>query len=664
MRLPKAVDARFQETVAAMSLDERLAATTQKRKTHRKMLETSENRPADGRRSSRTFGFLAAASGLLLPVCIQQTGLADPPREGLVSHWAFDASADGPIASSLESGQGGEIVGKPKSAEGVCGPCLQLDGRHDYFIVADTDALDFSKATFSVSAWINVYALRGDQQMIVAKNVYSANHREWGLMVDSDGRFRFYMHSGGKWQTVGSRTIPEPGRWYQVTVTVDSGRARLYVNGQCEDEGDLGSSIPNTSAPLTIGAVNDGGRVWQTFFGAIDEVLLFDRALTQAEVVGMYFPVTARHALPADDRFMLWPKGEPFPKTAECPFVEGVEFHVVKAREPERDGYNWLHGAAVCWHDDKLFVTFGHNKGNENTSTEVARGRVSADGGKSWEPVFTIDDGATANPAVSHGVLLSHDGELWAFHGAFHDRMKQVHTLAFVLDPSSNVWQPRGIVAEEGFWPLQEPLKMDDGNWIMAGISVAEGYGGPNDPAAVAISHGDDFTKWDVVKIPKAENLTMWGESTVIVDGPEVLNIARWREPIALAALSKDYGRTWTEIREANLPMAASKPYAGTLSTGQRYLIGTTTADSGNRRSPLTIAVSRPGEKLFRKIYRIRDAVCDGPGESDPKCRLSYPYAVEHGGKLYVVYSNDGSRGGNRNSAELAIMPVGSLVAE
>ena len=83
--------------------------------------------------------------------------------------------------------------------------------------------------------------------------------------------------------------------------------------------------------------------------------------------------------------------------------------------------------------------------------------------------------------------------------------------------------------------------------------------------------------------------------------------------------------------------------------------------DSGNRRSPLTIAVSRPGEKVFTRIYRIRDAVHDGPGESGPNHRLSYPYAVEHEGKLYVIYSNDGGRGGNRNSAELAIVPVDRL---
>ena len=366
----------------------------------------------------------------------------------------------------------------------------------------------------------------------------------------------------------------------------------------------------------------------------------------------------------ADPRYLLWDPRQPVPKSSACPLLEGVEFVVVKPHEPEVDGYDWLHGAAICWHGGDLYASFGHNTGKENTATETANGCKSSDAGRTWGPVFAIDDGDATNPAVSHGVLLSHKGKLWGFQGAFHNRREKVHTRAYVLDEMSGKWQAKGVVAEEGFWPMQQPLTMDDGNWIMAGISVRGNPGGPGNPAAVAISHGEDFTRWDVVIIPKPANLTIWGESTVILEGSKVLNIARWGRPLALAAVSEDYGRTWTETRQSNLPMAGSKPYAGVLSTGQRYLICTTTADSGNRRSPLTIAVSRPAEEIFRKVYRIRDAVHDGPGESGPECRLSYPYAVEREGKLYVIYSNCGGRGGNRNSAELAIVPVEALQSE
>ena len=111
--------------------------------------------------------------------------------------------------------------------------------------------------------------------------------------------------------------------------------------------------------------------------------------------------------------------------------------------------------------------------------------------------------------------------------------------------------------------------------------------------------------------------------------------------------------------------MAGSKPCSGVLSNGQRYLICSTAADGGNRRSPLTIAVSKPGMNTFSKVFVIRHAVFeDGPGESDGSAALSYPYAIEYQGKLYIGYSNNGERNGNNNSAELAVVAIEKLAVE
>ena len=361
----------------------------------------------------------------------------------------------------------------------------------------------------------------------------------------------------------------------------------------------------------------------------------------------------------------IWGGGA-VPKCAELPVPDGVEFRVIKANEPEQDGYQWLHGVGLAWHKGKLYASFGHNKGEENSRGEAAHGRVSSDGGKTFGEVFVIGAGDEPDLSISHGVFLSHGGALWAFHGAFYGRMGRIHTRAYTLDEATGRWQPKGVVVEGGFWALNQPVRMSDGNWIMAGIR-GRVTGEPNEnPAAVAISHGDDFTQWDLVSIPAPANLKMWGESAVIVEGPRVMNIARYgAKPLALVAESADYGRTWTASAPGNLPMATSKPCAGLLSNGQRYLVCATTADSGGRRNPLTIAVSRPGEKLFSKIFIIRPAVFPaGPGDSHERASLSYPCATEHDGKLYVGFSNSGGRGGNNNSAELAVIPIDALKVE
>jgi hypothetical protein len=367
----------------------------------------------------------------------------------------------------------------------------------------------------------------------------------------------------------------------------------------------------------------------------------------------------------------LWDPAVPLPKAADLPRLAGVEFYVIKPYEFDKDGYRFLHGVALAWHKGRLYASFGHNKGGENTDTEEARFTTSDDGGKTWSPVATIDAGDEPGVGVSHGVFLPLRGRLWAFQGAYTGTMQNVHTRCYSLDDMSGTWQHKGTVIEGGFWPLGEPRRMEDGNWIIAGISVGHG-----NPAAVAISHGDDLTKWDLVVIPRAKGLgSMWGESAVIVEGKQITNIARYGDQaLALVATSDDSGRTWTRSEPSNLPMATSKPCAGTLSSGQRFLICSTSADGGKRRSPLTIAVSRPGETKFSRVFVIRDAEFPGgPGESHRSANLAYPCAIEHDGKLYVGYSNNGGNVGckgsgrelwNNNSAELAVIPIERLRVE
>ncbi|MDM4015024.1 exo-alpha-sialidase [Roseiconus lacunae] len=369
----------------------------------------------------------------------------------------------------------------------------------------------------------------------------------------------------------------------------------------------------------------------------------------------------------ASETDLLWDRSQAVPAVAELRALKNARFSVIKPYEFDKDGYRFLHGVAICFHKGKLYASFGHNQGGENTDSEQARFCVSSDDGKTWSDVKTIDAGDDAGIGVSHGAFLSHNGSLWAFQGAYRGVMKDVHTRAYQYDEESGNWVGLGKVIGQGFWPMQQPIQMDNGSWIMAGLKVGDG-----NPAVVAISKDDTFENWDVVTIPVQAKGKMWGESTVIVEGNHVTNISRYgQEARALVSVSEDFGRSWTPMAPSNLPMATSKPCAGKLSSGQRFLVCTTTADSGGRRSPLTIAVSRPGEDVFTAIFIIRDGVFPkGPGESHHKAALSYPYAIEYRGNLYVGYSNNGGNVGrvgegrelwNNNSAELAVIPLSDL---
>lgn len=597
----------------------------------------------------KTLIVLAATAVAMVETCVSKE--AAP-----VARWSFEQAPEKSVADTVGN-HVGTVAGTPQQVAGVDGQALKFDG--DFVSVPSAPTLQFSDACFSIAAWVNPYALDAGQQMIVAKNVYSAGKREWGLMLDNDNRLRFYLWQNG-WKTLGSQTEPQPGHWYHVAVTSDQGRARLYVNGKQEAAGTLAPSVPVTDAPLTIGGVQDGTRIRQTFVGALDEVTLYRGVLTEAAIRVLAAKQTTPHQIEVPEAVKLWDGGA-VPKSGEIPLLPGVEFHVIKRQRPDTDGCNWTLGVGLAWHKGRLYASYGFNQGHENTPTEEAHVRTSGDGGKTWSTPVVMDHGA-GNLGVSHGVFLSHSGRLWAFHGAFYDTFQRTHTRAYRLDETSGTWEKLGEVIGAGFWPMQEPQKMEDGNWIMAGTRVDHGYEVQGTLPAVAISHGDDFTKWDLVVIPPAPGLgRIWGESTVIVEGQRILNLARWGgKALALCSVSEDHGRTWTPTAPSNLPMATSKPYAGILSTGQRYLVCTTTADTGDKRSPLTIALSKPGESVFRKVFVIRTSVSDKtPGVSHPGADFSYPYAIEHDGKLYIGYTHK-----SHAANELAVIPIQNLKHE
>ena len=112
----------------------------------------------------------------------------------------------------------------------------------------------------------------------------------------------------------------------------------------------------------------------------------------------------------------------------------------------------------------------------------------------------------------------------------------------------------------------------------------------------------------------------------------------------------------------SNFPLAASKPLCGRLSTGQQYLI-TDNLEQG--RCLLSIAVTAPGGDKFCRVWKIRHQqtplrrLLGSPGNKKTHIgghtEWSYPAAVEHDGKLYVIYTQ------GKEDCALSIIPLTAL---
>lgn len=582
-----------------------------------------------------------------LVILLLSLSLASPL---LAATWPLDEVADTMI-----------VRGAAETAAGAFRQSLVLDGES---LIELKDSAPLGSGAFTLSLWFNPYDLAGGQQMLAGKNRYSLDQRQWSLTIEPDGHLKAHLHQGG-WRTISCEAPLKAGAWHFVTLAVGADKAVLFLNGKTVGETTLKTPIAATEAPLTLGGIWDAESVRQPFHGALDKFSYQPGFLSAEEIEASYRPVLTTHEIPQLAAGLpLWDDVHSLPKAAELPQVAGAEFHVIKNQRPDTDQCRFTLGVGLAWHKGRLYASYGFNRGEENTPTEEAHVKVSDDGGKTWGPAQVMDAGE-GDLAVSHGVFLSHGGSLWAFMGAFYAHEKlyhRVHARAYLLDENTGSWEPRGAIVDGGFWPMQEPQKMADGNWIMAGLRIGGQFGEAGNFPAVAVSKGDDFTKWDLVVIPAQPGLgNLWGESTVIVEDKRLLNISRYgKKALALLSVSEDHGRTWTPTTRSNLPMATSKPYAGTLSTGQHYLVCTTTADTGGNRSPLTIAVSKPGESVFSKVFLIRPSVFAGtPGVSAANADFSYPYAVEHAGKLYIGYTHK-----SHAANELAVVPIEQLRIE
>ncbi|MBM4079918.1 MAG: hypothetical protein FJ278_09480 [Planctomycetes bacterium] len=345
----------------------------------------------------------------------------------------------------------------------------------------------------------------------------------------------------------------------------------------------------------------------------------------------------------------LWEPGKPFPAVSAIPVIADARHSLVhRAVEGE---YQFLHESAALFHGDALFVFWNNARVDECAPDQVFRGRRSQDGGRTWSEPEMIAPPLAGGVERESVQLLSHAGRLWAFGG----RVKSVEagrdaaggdTEALVLNEQTGRWESQGIVARE-FHPLNRPTPMADGHWIMGGqFNLRQ--------PRVAISHGADFTRWDVVKLPVAEGVNInFAETAVSPSGHEITAICRSAKPVALAAWSRDFGRTWDEVRESNLPMQSSKPCAGVLSTGQRYLL----FNAVNQRNTLAIAVSQPGERFFSRVWKVRGDLPPQPrhpGRSKSP-QWSYPAAVERDGCLHVTYSV------SKEDCALSVIPCNAL---
>jgi ELWxxDGT repeat protein len=172
-------------------------------------------------------------------------------------------------------------------ASGKVGQAFSLDGVDDRIRVPNSDALNLAQG-FSIEAWIFSNNTTG-QRVIASKwNDDTAQH-SYILKENSDSlRIELQGENNIRLADASGATSITVGQWTHVAVTYDTQMVKLFLNGTQDASISLNPSqlLWASAADLLIGATGSG--IAENFSGLIDEVSLYSRALSAAEIQSIH----------------------------------------------------------------------------------------------------------------------------------------------------------------------------------------------------------------------------------------------------------------------------------------------------------------------------------------------------------------------------------------
>jgi len=223
------------------------------------------------------------------------------PPEDLVSWWPGDGNA-------------GDIVGNNDGtvydatyAPGKVDQAFSFDGAGDYVDCGNDASLDIT-SELTIDAWINRpnFSTHGT---IVGKTNGDSAKAGYGLFSYREG-VELAFYSGGGWRRTLPRVAITANEWHHIAGTFDGSNLYLYVDG--EQKASLaysGTIAIATGYSLHIAYWRPGLPTY--FEGTIDEVEIFNRALSQSEIQAIYNAGSAGKCKVIDVEIDIKPGSDP-----------------------------------------------------------------------------------------------------------------------------------------------------------------------------------------------------------------------------------------------------------------------------------------------------------------------------------------------------------------
>ncbi len=210
------------------------------------------------------------------------------PPDDIIAWWPLDEPS-GTLAQEIVNARNGQDFGAPLKPAGVVASARQFNASTQWIRVPDDAKLDLGTSSLTLDAWIQT-STANTWQGIVEKRSLSPD-QGYALYL-KQGRLALLLGDGtsGTEFTNASTAILADGKWHHVAATTDRANSAtgttLYVDGSpiVVLPGYSATANLDNAEDLLIGAQEPSSAPVWGFDGKIDEVEIFDRALTAQEI--------------------------------------------------------------------------------------------------------------------------------------------------------------------------------------------------------------------------------------------------------------------------------------------------------------------------------------------------------------------------------------------
>ena len=227
-------------------------------------------------------GMPVTVSGSVVPVYLTnvlKSGTVynpqDIPTSGLIAAWHFDENS-GTIAGDAVGGHNGVISGAAW-VSGIRGSALSFNDISNQVQIPKA-GFNPVGGSISFSFWFRLNAV-GDAGTFIYQNV------KYIVSIDAQGRPGFALYTP-VWKSVNSgytnRVLDTD--WHHVAMTYDGSMMKLYLDGLLRTYTANTGNLQSSAGDVYIGKETP----INPFKGTIDEMLVYDRALTDSEILQIY----------------------------------------------------------------------------------------------------------------------------------------------------------------------------------------------------------------------------------------------------------------------------------------------------------------------------------------------------------------------------------------